>query len=175
VPRNTAIVLEIGRGRSDNSSSPGAIARIVSEGMSMRAKDLMQTDVLTLREDDPVDAAVDRLVDHHLHGAPVINAAGEVVGIVSPWDLYFATMTKAEDSGAGAADGPLRVRDIMTSPPVSATEETEIADLCEMMYRLRIHRIPIVRGGKLAGIVGSLDVCRAVALRQKVGRGEGGE
>ena len=80
-------------------------------------------------------------------------------------------MTKAEGSGAGVGDaGPLRVRDIMTSPPVSATEETEIVDLCEMMYRLRIHRIPIVRGGKLAGIVSSLDVCRAVALRQKVGR-----
>jgi len=139
----------------------------------MRAKDLMETDVLTLGEDDPVDAAVDRLVDRHLHGAPVVNQAGEVVGIVSPWDLYFATMTKAEDadSDAETVTGPLRVRDIMTSPPVSATEETEIADLCEMMYRLRIHRIPILRGGKLAGVVSSLDICRAVATRQRVDRG----
>jgi CBS domain-containing protein len=134
----------------------------------MRAKDLMRTEVVTLAEDDPVDLAVDRLVDHHLHGAPVINEAGEVVGIVSPWDLYFATMTKAEGTVAGAVAGPCRVRDIMTSPPVSATEETAIVDLCEMMYRLRIHRIPILRGGKLAGIVGSLDVCRAVALGEKV-------
>jgi len=139
----------------------------------MRAKDLMETDVLTLGEDDAVDAAVDRLVDHHLHGAPVVNAGGEVVGIVSPWDLYFATMTKAEDSDPdpAAMAGPLRVRDIMTSPPVSATEETEIADLCEMMYRLRIHRIPILRGGKLAGVVGSLDICHAVATGRQIGRG----
>lgn len=139
----------------------------------MRAKDLMETEVLTLGEDDPVDAAVDRLVDSHLHGAPVVNAEGEVVGIVSPWDLYFATMTKA--GGSGAAAGRLRVRDIMTSPPVSASEETEIVDLCEMMYRLRIHRIPILRRGKLAGIVSSLDICRAVATRQKTGRGETAE
>jgi CBS domain-containing protein len=117
-----------------------------------------------------VDAAVERLVDRHLHGAPVVNESGEVVGIVSPWDLYFATMTRSE-GGAGASPEPLRVRDIMTAPPVSATEETDIVDLCEMMYRLRIHRIPIVRRGKLAGVVGSLDVCRAVAGGQRLGRG----
>ncbi len=84
---------------------------------------------------------------------------------------YFATMTKADDADSEASAGPLRVRDIMTAPPVSATEETEIVDLCEMMYRLRIHRIPILRRGKLAGMVGSLDVCRAVAAGHKLGPG----
>jgi len=141
----------------------------------MRAKDLMESDVLALSEDDLVDQAVDRLVDQHLHGAPVVNADGVVVGIVSPWDLYFATMTKTEDADSENSPAPLRVRDIMTAPPVSATEETELVDVCEMMYRLRIHRIPILRRGRLAGMISSLDVCRAVATGQKLGRSEPAE
>jgi CBS domain-containing protein len=55
------------------------------------------------------------------------------------------------------------VREIMTSPAVSATETTEVRVLCELMHRLRIHRVPIVRKDRLVGIVSSLDVCGAIA------------
>ena len=56
----------------------------------------------------------------------------------------------------------LRVRDVMTSPAVCADEETDIADLCRLMWSMRINRVPIVRDGRVAGVVSSMDLCHAV-------------
>jgi signal-transduction protein with cAMP-binding, CBS, and nucleotidyltransferase domain len=51
---------------------------------------------------------------------------------------------------------------IMTSPAISAEEHTPVRDLCHVMWNLRIHRIPVVRGGRVTGLVSSLDLCRAI-------------
>ena len=63
-----------------------------------------------------------------------------------------------------AGDDPMRmpVRSIMTSPAISAEEKTPITDLCNVMWNLRIHRVPIVRGGKVTGLISSMDLCRAI-------------
>jgi CBS domain-containing protein len=63
-----------------------------------------------------------------------------------------------------AGDDPMRmpVRAIMTSPAISAEEKTPISDLCQVMWSLRIHRVPIVRGGKVTGLISSMDLCRAI-------------
>jgi CBS domain-containing protein len=54
------------------------------------------------------------------------------------------------------------VSSIMTSPAISVDEETPLADLCRIMWNLRIHRLPILRDGKVTGLVSSMDLCRAV-------------
>jgi CBS domain-containing protein len=51
---------------------------------------------------------------------------------------------------------------IMTSPAISAEEDTPVIDLCRIMWSLRIHRVPILRKGKVTGLVSSMDLCRAV-------------
>jgi CBS domain-containing protein len=63
-----------------------------------------------------------------------------------------------------AASDPLRmpVKAIMTSPAISAEESTPITDLCHVMWNLRIHRVPIVRGGHVTGLISSMDLCRAI-------------
>lgn len=127
----------------------------------MRAGDLMRTEVVTFHENDPIEEVLDVLVEQHIHGAPVVDDGGKLVGVISQLDIHFGRMTR-ETSGE-SAEGALSVRDVMTAPPVSATEETDIADLCGLMYKLRIHRVPIVRGSKVVGIVSSLDACQAIA------------
>ncbi|HXH27996.1 MAG TPA: CBS domain-containing protein, partial [Candidatus Polarisedimenticolia bacterium] len=56
----------------------------------------------------------------------------------------------------------VQVREIMTSPAISADEETPITDLCRIMWNLRIHRVPILKNGKVTGLVSSMDLCRAI-------------
>ena len=51
---------------------------------------------------------------------------------------------------------------VMTSPAISAEEDTPVTDLCRIMWNLRIHRVPIVRRGRVTGLVSSMDVCRAI-------------
>jgi CBS domain-containing protein len=135
----------------------------------MRAKDLMRRDVLTVHEDDLVTDLHDALVGKNLHGAPVVNDDGDLVGMVSQLDVHFATVTRSgqgSDASGRRGSQPLRVKEIMTAPPVSATEQTRLVDLCKMLHKLRLHRVPIVRGRKVTGVISSLDVCGAV------GRGE---
>jgi CBS domain-containing protein len=55
------------------------------------------------------------------------------------------------------------VRDIMTSPAICATEDTDVVELSRMLWGMRIHRIPIVLEGRVSGVVTALDVVRAVA------------
>jgi len=133
----------------------------------MQASDLMRTEVFTVREDDSVETLMDALVGEHIHGAPVLDAAGRLVGVVTQQDVFFATMTRNHD-GEDETLRPeeVKVRSIMTAPAVSASEDTDVRSLCRMMHRLRIHRVPIVNEGRVTGIVSSLDICAAL------GRGE---
>jgi CBS domain-containing protein len=130
----------------------------------MIAKDLMRQEVFTIRDDEPVSELVDVLVREHLHGVPVLDGAGLLVGVVTQQDVFFSQVSVGgQVARDGSEKGATLVRDIMTTPALSAEEDTEILALCRMMTRLRIHRVPIVRAGKVIGIISSLDVCGALA------------
>jgi CBS domain-containing protein len=113
--------------------------------------------LVTFHENDPIEGVLDT-GQQHIHSAPVIDASRDLVGVISQLDIHFRRMTRTEDEGRGEASA----RDVAASPPVSATE-TPVVDLCQLMYKLRIHRVPIVRGSRIVGIVSSLDVCQAIA------------
>jgi CBS domain-containing protein len=134
----------------------------------------MRRDVFTIRDDQSIAELIDLLVQEHIHGCPVVNEAGELVGIVTQQDVFFSAVTRERTEVPGGAKQPvkspaeLRVHDLMTAPAVSATEETEIMGLCRMMHRLRIHRIPITRHGKVTGIISSLDIVGKLADDMKL-------
>jgi len=132
----------------------------------MHARDLMSRDIVTVREDHSVEDLVEVLVGEHIHGAPVVDAEGRLVGIVTQQDIFFGSMTKgaeAFDTREGRVRNRLKVRDIMTAPAVSVAEDTDLDSLCDLMHKLRIHRLPVVSNGAVTGVVSSLDVCGAIA------------
>ncbi len=132
----------------------------------MLAKDLMRPDVVTVGEDESIADLLDVFVRQNIHGAPVLNRRGELVGGVTQQDVYFGSATQGPEPGKG---DDLKVKDIMTSPAVSATETTEVASRWEMMYKLKIHRVPILRDGVVTGIVSSLDICGAISRGESLG------
>ena len=125
------------------------------------AKDVMSTGVVKVRGDLPVGDLVDLFQQEHVHGVPVVDEGDELVGFVSQEDVLFGLMGMSAGEG-DPSEGP-RVSDIMTSPAVYATEQTSLQDVCRLMWQLRIHHIPIVKQGRVTGMVSSLDVSRAVA------------
>ena len=131
----------------------------------MLAKDLMERDVMSVRDTDRVEDLLEALIGEHIHGAPVLDQEGGLVGVVTQQDLFFAPATQSTGSDAATAERPqpLLVREIMTAPAVSAEEDVDVRQLCRTMFELRIHRVPITRQGRLAGIVSSLDICAAVS------------
>lgn len=134
----------------------------------MRAKDLMHRPVVTVREDATVAELCDLMQQAHVNGVPVVDAAGDVVGVVTEEDVIYGSMgvegpaDLARGGTPTGADGAY-VRDIMTAPAICAGEEADVVDLCRMMWRMRIHRIPIVAERKPVGIVAALDLVRAIA------------
>ncbi|HET6278412.1 MAG TPA: CBS domain-containing protein, partial [Candidatus Polarisedimenticolia bacterium] len=74
-----------------------------------------------------------------------------------PGEIPFWADARRPHGGLGT-----KVSAIMTSPAISADESTPIADLCRIMWNLRIHRVPILRHGKVTGLVSSMDLCRAI-------------
>lgn len=126
----------------------------------MKARDLMQRDVVTISADASVGQLCDIIQAKHVNGVPVTGANGELVGIVSEEDVLFGAMGTPERHRLVTT---ARVGEIMTAPAVCATEETDVVELCRMLWGMRIHHIPIVSGTRIIGIVSSLDLVRAVA------------
>lgn len=125
----------------------------------MVARDLMKTAVVTVGEDCPLSEAMGLIVEHHVNGLPVLDRTGRLVGVVTQQDVFLGAATRSEVAGFRFEP---RVRDVMTSPAIAVDEDTEISELCRLMSGLGVHRIPIVRNGRVAGIVSTIDICRAV-------------
>jgi CBS domain-containing protein len=146
----------------------------------MKAKDIMIRDVVTISPDMDIEELCDLMQMHNIKGVPVVDGEGRLIGIVTQDDIVYGRMGLEDNvketrdiselfkSGfaplsAEDAREPRKVGEIMTSPAISAEEETTVEELCRTMWTLRIHRLPIVRDGRVTGIVSSMDLCKAVS------------
>lgn len=144
----------------------------------MKASDVMVTDVITVRPEMPVREAAKVLLDHRISAAPVLNAEGRLVGILSEGDLMRRAEIGTErrrswwlDLLAGEsarADDyirahAVRVADVMTREVVTATEHASLGEIAALLERRRIKRVPIVRGDELVGIVSRANLLQALA------------
>ena len=107
-------------------------------------RDVMTTNVVSFREDTPVEEVAEQLNDRRITGAPVVTEEGFVVGIVSEVDVF----TK---HGAVA-------RDIMSRHVISITEDTGIDEAARLLAGERIRRLPVLRQGRLVGLISRSDV-----------------
>lgn len=143
----------------------------------MLARDIMTTDVCTLTPATSVLEAAKLFVGRRISGAPVLDATGAVIGIVSEGDLMRRAEigTEREWSGwreflAGKStvahefirSHATKVGDIMTAPVWTAAEDMPLADIAEIFEKRNIRRVPVVRDGKMVGIVSRADLVRAL-------------
>ena len=156
----------------------------------MKAADVMITDVITVQPDDDVADAIALLSEYDISALPVINDDEEIVGVLSEADLIHreelgtekqhpgwleAVMPASKLAGEFAKSHGHRVEEIMTTNVVTATEDTSLGEIAMLLERYRIKRIPIVRDGKLVGIVSRSNLIQALAsLQAQASEGEPG-
>lgn len=146
----------------------------------MRAMDVMTTDVITVDPDATVQALAALLAERGISGAPVVDAVGHLVGVVSEGDLlhraeigaarrhrvrrrsWWLDHYASEDAREYVKDHGRKVRDIMTGDVVTVTEDTELSDVAALLEAKRIKRVPVVRDGKVVGIISRANIVRAV-------------
>lgn len=142
-------------------------------------RDVMTSDVLSFRPDDDVRVAMEALVDRGVDGAPVIDADGVVVGVLTTGDLivkqsrlHFPTVIailgaafelkpRGFDDDLEKALGS-KVADVMSSPAITVDAHATVEDAATTMHDERVSRLPVVDDGRLVGIVARVDVLRGM-------------
>lgn len=134
----------------------------------MRTTDVMTRPVLTVRADDPIEQAVALLAGSAITAAPVVDALGDLVGIVSEGDLLRARVAgeHAAEHAAEPAESPPRralvVADVMTRNVVVMSPDDELSEIAAAMLRYNVHSVPIVDDAtQVVGIISRLDLLRA--------------
>jgi CBS domain-containing protein len=107
-------------------------------------KEVMTRNVITFREDTSLDEVAATLLEKRITGAPVVSGEGHVVGIISETDVFSKKGKVA--------------RDIMSRRVISVTEETGIDEAARLLIGERIRRVPVIRGGKMVGLLSRSDV-----------------
>jgi CBS domain-containing protein len=144
----------------------------------MQAKDVMTKDVLTVGPDTQVSEIAKLLLSRRISAVPVVDAKGALRGIVSEGDLLRRAETGTERHRSWWLELMVENRelahefvkshgatakDVMTPSVITASENTELAEIASLLERNRIKRVPIVRDGKLIGIVSRSNLLQALA------------
>ena len=115
---------------------------------------LMTTDLFSVHPDDLVDFAASLMDWRHIRHVPVEDDSGNLVGLISHRALL--RMVARPQSGEQAEAIP--VRDIMSTNPVTVTPDTPTVEAIQLMRSHQVACLPVVRDGKLVGIVSERDL-----------------
>ena len=144
------------------------------------AKDIMTEKVITVSPDTEIVKATDLLLQKHINGIPVVDDNGKPIGILCQSDLIVQQKKFPLPSFFTFLDGfiPLTsmkhlerevqkvaaatVADAMTPDPVCVEPDTELSTIASLMVDNNYHTLPVVKDGKLVGIIGKEDVLKTL-------------
>jgi CBS domain-containing protein len=140
----------------------------------MRVKDVMTTEVATVRSETTLKVAAEILVRRRISGLPVVDAERHVIGVLSEGDILFKETGEAEPKSMlerwllfplPAVPSKLEARtagEAMSAPAVTIGPKQQLTDAANTMIDERVNRLPVVDdAGKLIGIVTRADLVRA--------------
>lgn len=151
--------------------------------MGLLARDVMERHVITLSPNDPISNVQRLFVDEGIHGAPVVDELGKLLGVVSSLDLLrsaaevrdlpepdprdlrqiFDLGSRAFGVDVAAGEAEPTVADVMTDGPVVAVRpDTPIAGVARVLRENAVHRAVVVDRGQVCGIISSFDLLRVL-------------
>lgn len=148
----------------------------------LTARDIMSKEIHTVTQEMSVDDLARAFVEKRVSTLPVVDAAGQLVGIISATDLveqdkplhiptvvaifdmviYLEREKKFREEVeklTARSVGEICVREVVTCPP-----EMEVAAIAALMTEKKVHLLPVVEAGKLVGVVGRHDILRSMNL-----------
>jgi CBS domain-containing protein len=144
----------------------------------LTAADVMTTAVVTVRPETSIHEIAKVLRDHHISGAPVVDDEERLLGIVSEGDLIGHAQLAGEQRRSWwqtFLNGPTvlaqhyakshgrTASDVMTKEVVTVLETTSVADTARTLEQHRIKRVPVLRNGRLVGIVTRSNLLQVLA------------
>lgn len=142
--------------------------------IQLRARDFMQTDVLTVSPETSIIDIHKLFVEEEIHGAPVVDGAGVVRGVVSTLALLRAVNDELEETTPSfftewslvPDELPLRLRevrasDVMTREIVAVRLDASILEVARVMREQHVHRVLVIENHELFGVLTTYDLLRA--------------
>lgn len=154
--------------------------------MALTAGDLMEKDVVTVSPDTPLLDVHRLFVEEEIHGAPVVDDEGQVVGVITTLDLLRAVEEEHDTarvdpvyfrdtlpySSPDWTSNPEdfqdrlsqdRVSDAMSTEVITVSAQASVAEVARLLHDQRVHRVLVVEDGRLAGIISSFDLVGLLA------------
>ena len=146
-------------------------------------KDIMTKDVISVKPDTSIEALSSLLVKYEISGVPVVDDSGALYGIVTDNDLisrnkrlHIPTVVSFLDAAIYLESSKkfeqevkrltaTRVGDICVRKVVTIEENTTVVDIATIMSEKKVDLLPVLKAGKVVGIVGKRDMVKAV-IRQ---------
>lgn len=147
----------------------------------MKAGEIMSTSVFTVKRDTSVEEIAHIMVEKNISGVPVVDDENRVVGIITQRDLLYKDVEPRYPALVQILGGTIflqgvsrynkelkkltatRAEELMTRNVVTVDENTEVERAARIMVEKEINRIPVVRDGKLVGIISRADVVKYIA------------
>ncbi|BCX82781.1 transcriptional regulator [Methylomarinovum caldicuralii] len=126
--------------------------------MTLQAKDIMEPRVVSVPPEMPLEQFEEFLSIQNIDGAPVQNAAGEIVGIASKTDVIRALRFQSR----GVSPEKVTVADIMTDNVVFVPPDLSPPEVAELMIDQGIHRVLVGDRQHVRGIITAFDLLRLV-------------
>jgi len=120
----------------------------------MIAKQIMTKEIISVTPSMTVKSLANTLIKNQISGAPVTSKDGKIIGIVSEADIVAS---KGKD-----------VKTIMSKKIISVVEDTSVEEIAQLMTTHKIKRVPVMRGGKVVGIVSRADIVGAIARGEHI-------
>ncbi len=134
---------------------------------SLRVRDLMSSDVTTLKRNDTLSLADDIMNLGRIRHLPVLDDdERELVGMVSQRDLFRGALAKAlgyGQRGQRKVLDNLLVKEVMATDVVTTTPDTPLVEAAKILMTRKIGCLPVVEGGRLVGILTEADFVGLVA------------
>jgi CBS domain-containing protein len=158
-----------------------AKATIKETAMTTLARDIMKREVISVPTTMDLRDLAKLFLEQGITGAPVVDARGDLAGVVSQTDLIYYGLTRDDElvldslfyqtarmegqhiqSGFQIEDTNTGVvQDVMTPLVHSVTERASVQSVVRLMTRKHIHRVIVRKGRKVAGIISALDVLKS--------------
>ena len=121
-----------------------------------KAKDIMTTDVISVKRQTPIYDAIRTMVDNNITGLPVVNDDMTLAGIISEKDVLQLLYSYEDLKCEG------KVENFMTTAVVAFDLDENLIAVCNCLLKNNFRRVPVVSNGKLAGIITRKDIIKYI-------------
>ena len=135
----------------------------LSKAPDKPVSEIMSKKVIIASVNEPLTKVWDKMTEGDFTGIPVVNEKGEPVGMVTKFDILrhgWARISK-EDTSKPKDTTHLKVQKVMSTPLQSINPDDSVKKAMEVMLKYDVGRIPVVKDGKLAGIVDRYDLIKS--------------